>query len=88
VMQQPALLLPQFGGKVFTHFHAVTVKHHHSMWNWLFGLPGQILCEQCPWCQRKLWKCPWLSPSVSIERIVALSQGHNCNHNHSSYHHW
>jgi hypothetical protein len=23
------------------------------MWNWLFVLPGRILCEQCPWCQRK-----------------------------------
>jgi hypothetical protein len=26
-------------GKVFAHFHAVTVKHHSSMWNWLLGLP-------------------------------------------------
>jgi hypothetical protein len=41
-------------GKVFTHFHAVTVKHHSIVWNWLFGLPGRILCEQSPWCKRKL----------------------------------
>jgi hypothetical protein len=36
-----------------THFHAVTVKHRSSMWNWQFCLPGQILCEQSHWCQRK-----------------------------------
>jgi hypothetical protein len=32
-------------GEDFTHFHTVTVKRHSSMQNWLFGLPGQILCE-------------------------------------------
>jgi hypothetical protein len=42
-------------GAVFTHFHAVAVKCHSSMWNWLFGLPGRILYGQSPWCQRKLW---------------------------------
>jgi hypothetical protein len=31
--------------KVFSHFHALSVKHHSSMWNVLFGLPGGILCE-------------------------------------------
>jgi hypothetical protein len=33
-------------GEDFTHFHAVAVKLHSSMQNWLFDLPGQILCEQ------------------------------------------
>jgi hypothetical protein len=27
-------------GEVFAHFHAVAVKRHSSMRNWLFGLPG------------------------------------------------
>jgi hypothetical protein len=39
------------GGEVFTHFHAVVMKRHSSMWNWLFGLSEQILYEQSPWCQ-------------------------------------
>jgi hypothetical protein len=29
-------------------FYAVTVKGHGSVWNLLFGLPGQILYEQSP----------------------------------------
>jgi hypothetical protein len=33
-------------GEVFAHFHELTTKHHSSMQNWLFGLLGQILCEQ------------------------------------------
>jgi hypothetical protein len=41
-------------GKVFAHFQAVAVKHHSSMWNWLFGLPGRILCEQSILCQIKM----------------------------------
>jgi hypothetical protein len=49
--------------KVFTHFHAITIKRHSSMCNWLFGLPGWIFCERSPWCQRKLWPCPWLYSS-------------------------
>jgi uncharacterized membrane protein len=31
------------------------------MRNWLFDLSGRILCEQSPWCQRKLLACSWLS---------------------------
>jgi hypothetical protein len=27
------------------------------------GLPGRILCEQSPWCQRKWWACSWLRSS-------------------------
>jgi hypothetical protein len=26
--------------EVFTHFHAVTIKHHSDGWNLLFSLPG------------------------------------------------
>jgi hypothetical protein len=39
--------LPKFNAKSL-QFHEVTVKHHSSMRNWLFGLPGWILCEQSP----------------------------------------
>jgi hypothetical protein len=35
-------------GGVFQHFHAVAVNYHSSMRNWLFGLPGRIICEQSP----------------------------------------
>jgi hypothetical protein len=31
--------------------------------NWLFGLPGRIICEQSPWYQRKWWACSWLDSS-------------------------
>jgi hypothetical protein len=52
VTQQRVLLLTKFG-PVFTHFHAVAIKRHNSMQNWLFHLPGWNLCEQSSWCQRK-----------------------------------
>jgi hypothetical protein len=29
------------------------------MRNWPLGLPGRILCEHSPWCQRKLWSYYW-----------------------------
>jgi hypothetical protein len=35
-------------GEVFAHFNAVTIKHHSSMCNLLFGLPEQIPYEQSP----------------------------------------
>jgi hypothetical protein len=38
VMQQPVLLWPKVLGEVFAHLH--------TMWNRLFGLPGQIISEQ------------------------------------------
>jgi hypothetical protein len=41
-------------GAVFAHFHAVAVKWHISMRNWLLGLPWQIVHDQSPWCQRKV----------------------------------
>jgi hypothetical protein len=50
-------------GEVFAHFHAVAIKRHSSVWNWLFSLPGRILCEQSAWCQRKWWTCSWLCSS-------------------------
>jgi hypothetical protein len=33
------------------------------MLNWMFGLPGRILCEHSPWCQSKWWACSWLCSS-------------------------
>jgi hypothetical protein len=41
-------------GKVFARFCAVTVKRHRSIWNLLFGLPGQILCGQSPLMSKKM----------------------------------
>jgi hypothetical protein len=38
-------LVAKFQGIVFARFHAVTVKCHSSMQNWLFGLAGRILCS-------------------------------------------
>jgi hypothetical protein len=50
---------------VFTHVYAVTVQLHSSMRNWLFCLSGLILCEQSPWCHRKLWACSWFALHMS-----------------------
>jgi hypothetical protein len=46
--------------EVFARIHAVAIKRHSSMRNWLFGLPGRILCKQSPSCQRKLCACSLL----------------------------
>jgi hypothetical protein len=53
-------------GEFFAHFHAVAVKYNNGMQNWLFGLPGQILCEQPP--------CSWLctSPVSPFSVLVSL----------------
>jgi hypothetical protein len=64
--------------EVFAIFHTVTVKHHSSMWNWLFGLPGQIHCEQSPWCKIKLWACSWLCYSPVIPFLVSMSLDFPC----------
>jgi hypothetical protein len=40
--------VPQVQSKVFAYFHAVAVKLHSSMQNWLFGLPGQIFLWTIP----------------------------------------
>jgi hypothetical protein len=32
--------------EVIAHLHTIAVKCHSSMRNWLFGLPGRIVCEQ------------------------------------------
>jgi hypothetical protein len=50
-------------GQSLRMFAAVAVKCHSGMRHWLFGLPGRILCEQYPWCQRKWWACSWLCSS-------------------------
>jgi hypothetical protein len=36
----------KFRGEVLGQFHAVAVKRHSSVLNWLFGLPERIICEQ------------------------------------------
>jgi hypothetical protein len=46
------LLSPKFRAKS-SHIFTVTVKHHNSMQNSLFGLLGKFFCEPSPWCQRK-----------------------------------
>jgi hypothetical protein len=53
-------------GQSLRTFSCSCCKSHSSMQNWQFGLPGRILCEQSPWCQRKLWACFWLCSSVSV----------------------
>jgi hypothetical protein len=60
-------------GEVFAHFHAVTIKHDSSMWNWLFRLPGRILFEQSPWCQRMWQVCSWIWSSPSSPFLVSVS---------------
>jgi hypothetical protein len=52
-------LVAKIRDEIFAHFYAVAVKRHSSKRNWLFGLPGWILCEQSPWCQLKLWASSW-----------------------------
>jgi hypothetical protein len=76
-MQQPVLLSPKFGGEVFAYFHAVAVKRHNSIRNWLFGLPGRILCEQSP-CQIKWWACSWLCSSPVSPYSVSVSLDFQC----------
>jgi hypothetical protein len=46
---------------------------HSSMWNWLLGLPGQIFCEQSPWCQRKWIAWSWLCSLPVSPFPVSLS---------------
>jgi hypothetical protein len=48
VMQQPVYFVAKVRCWIFANFHSITIKHHSSMQNWLFGLPGWILCEQPP----------------------------------------
>jgi hypothetical protein len=64
-------------GEVFAHFHAVAVKLHSSVRNWLFGLPGRILCEQSPWCQIKWCACSWLCSSPASPMLM-LSYPNAC----------
>jgi hypothetical protein len=64
--------------KILAHFHTVAVKHHSSMWNWLFGLPGLIICEQSLWCQRKWWACSWLCSSPVSRLSVSVSLDFQC----------
>jgi hypothetical protein len=65
-------LLAKVWGEVFAHCHAVAIKCHSSMWNWLFGLPGWILCKESsplmlgtcssplsPFCLSEFWLFHW-----------------------------
>jgi hypothetical protein len=67
MMQQPVLLSLKFGAK------SLHILRFSSMRNWPFGLPGWILCEQSPWCQRKWWACSWLCPSPVSPFSVSVS---------------
>jgi hypothetical protein len=60
---------------ISSHIHGVVLKHHSSMWNWLFGLPERIPYEQTPWCQRKLWACSWLCFSTDLPFTVSPEPG-------------
>jgi hypothetical protein len=84
VMQQPVLLSPRFRGEVFAYFHTVAVKRHSSMRNWLFGLPGRILCEQSSRCQRKWWACSWLCSSPVSPFSVSVGLDFPCT-DHASF---
>jgi hypothetical protein len=65
-------------GGFFPHFHAVTIKCHSNMWNWLFDLPGWILCEQSSWCERKWWTCSWLCSSLVSPFLVSVTLNYLC----------
>jgi hypothetical protein len=64
--------------EVFAHFHAIALKRHSSIRNWLCGLPERILSEQSPWCQRKLWACSWLCSSPVSPFLVTVSLDFPC----------
>jgi hypothetical protein len=59
--------------EVLAYFHAVSVERHNSMRIWMFGLPGRILCEQSPRCQRKWWVCSWLCSSLLSPFSISVS---------------
>jgi hypothetical protein len=53
-------------------------RSHSSTWNWLFDLPGWVLCQQFPWCQRKWWACSWLFSSPVSPYSVSVSTDFPC----------
>jgi hypothetical protein len=67
--------------EVFTYFPTVAIKSHSSMRNSLSGLPGQILCEQSPWYQRKWWACFWLCSSPASPFLASVSLDFHCTAN-------
>jgi hypothetical protein len=69
----PSSIAPKVRGEVFSHFHAIAVKIHSSMRDWLFGYPGRILCAQSPWCRRKWGVCSWLCSSPLSPYSVSMS---------------
>jgi hypothetical protein len=65
-------------GEVFAHFQAVAVKRLSIMQNWLFGLPGEILCKQPAWSQRSCWACYWLCSSPFSPISLSVSSDFLC----------
>jgi hypothetical protein len=65
-------------GVMSAHFHAVTIKHHSSMWNWPFGLSEQNLCEQSSWCQLNWWARSWICSSRVSRFLVLVSLDFLC----------
>jgi hypothetical protein len=70
-------------------------KHNRSIWNWLFGLPWWILCEQPLWCQnmtsmhlaclfRSLWV--WTSLCKHPCTVLYFFPKHLPNHCDSFHH--
>jgi hypothetical protein len=53
----------RFKSEVITRVRAVAIERHSNMWNWLIGLPGRILYEKSPLCQRGWWSCSCLRSS-------------------------
>jgi hypothetical protein len=71
-------LVAKVRGEVFSHFGEVAVTRQSSIRNWLFGLPGRILCERSPWCRSKLWACSWPCSSPFSPFWVSLSLHFPC----------
>jgi hypothetical protein len=43
--------------EVFANFQAIAVEGRSSLRNWLFGLPGRLLCKRSPGCEREWRAC-------------------------------
>jgi hypothetical protein len=67
VMQQPSSFVAKVRGGIFSNFHTAAVRCHTTMRNWLFGLPGRILCQQSPWYERK-----FMSMLLSLSVCLSL----------------
>jgi hypothetical protein len=59
--------------EIFAHFHAVAVKRHSNMRNWVIGLSGRIVSELSLLCQIKWWVFSWLYSSLVPRFSVSVS---------------